>query len=464
MTAGKQSDWQKPPSSVHWVDAADNPWGVRLLDVRSFTTTMISTSTDPKCAENAVSFGRDDGLGFVGQSPLVDRVAAASLRLPIDGWLADGALFIPREMEHKWALFYHRRQILCVRSWKREVQVVAEVEPHAGHVEVVAVRGTFTSVDEDPDFTVRALDYLLRSHALRELYPAPLPLEMENDPSKASMWCFSLFGNMALYATPLSIARRDPEAPLRTISLLHIAAARGDEAAMRGQMAAGVPRDVLGPDGLAPLHWALMCNALGPTTMLLDLGAPAGLRSADGVTPLMIAVELGSREKADLLLELGVEVNAQDDRGYAALHRAAEMGNAELVELLLRHGASPAIEAQGQTPRALAEARGENAVVALLRDHGTRASRTPPAPDSAKAADEEKKPRFDRFVGRVEDLVWASCVSCKRKVRGPICEAYPDGIPEEILDGRIDHKTPYPGDHGLIYLPVRPEHGDVEAE
>ncbi len=65
--------------------------------------------------------------------------------------------------------------------------------------------------------------------------------------------------------------------------------------------------------------------------------------------------------------------------------------------------------------------------------------------------------QMERFVGNVEDLVWASCVSCRRKTRGPVCEAYPGGIPEAILRGSIDHKTPYPGDQGLTYLPVRPE-------
>ena len=72
-------------------------------------------------------------------------------------------------------------------------------------------------------------------------------------------------------------------------------------------------------------------------------------------------------------------------------------------------------------------------------------------------ADDQKRARLDRFVGRVEDLVWASCVSCLRKSRGPVCEAYPDGIPEVILNGKVDHKTPYPGDRGLTYLPVRPD-------
>jgi hypothetical protein len=81
-------------------------------------------------------------------------------------------------------------------------------------------------------------------------------------------------------------------------------------------------------------------------------------------------------------------------------------------------------------------------------------------PDSP-STDEVEWPRLDRFVGRVEDLVWASCVSCLRKARGPICEAYPDGIPEVILNGNVDHKTPYPGDHGLTYLPAWPETSDT---
>ncbi len=34
------------------------------------------------------------------------------------------------------------------------------------------------------------------------------------------------------------------------------------------------------------------------------------------------------------------------------------------------------------------------------------------------------------------------------------CDAFPDGIPEEILFGPFDHTEPYPGDHGLRYSPL----------
>ena len=84
---------------------------------------------------------------------------------------------------------------------------------------------------------------------------------------------------------------------------------------------------------------------------------------------------------------------------------------------------------------------------------------TPPPdpPGPAKPLTEaERIARLDRFIGRVEDLVWSACVSCVRKSRGPVCEAFPDGIPECILDGRVRHTEPYPGDHGLIHLPITP--------
>src|SRR5688572_28869153 len=61
--------------TVAWVRAADNPWGVDVLDVRPVTLTMMSVSSDPTCAENAISYGQDDGRGFAGVEPEVSRVA-----------------------------------------------------------------------------------------------------------------------------------------------------------------------------------------------------------------------------------------------------------------------------------------------------------------------------------------------------------------------------------------------------
>lgn len=37
----------------------------------------------------------------------------------------------------------------------------------------------------------------------------------------------------------------------------------------------------------------------------------------------------------------------------------------------------------------------------------------------------------------------------------PVCEAFPQGIPEEILNGKNKHLTPFPGDHDLQFIPVK---------
>jgi hypothetical protein len=146
------------PTELHGLEPSDNPWGVPVLDVRPVTLTTISTSADRKCAENATSFVQDDGIGFIGIEPPGTRNVTVGLRFPIDRMLADGALFIPTEMEHKWAIYFHRGQLLFIRSWLRQVQAVAFTQSHGDYIEITALRGAFVAPDEESSFSVRVLD------------------------------------------------------------------------------------------------------------------------------------------------------------------------------------------------------------------------------------------------------------------------------------------------------------------
>jgi len=202
---------------IPWIEAADTPWGVPVLDVRGVTQHMISTSADPQCAANAISFGGDDGSAFAADKPASPRVIGALIRFRVNAPLPDGALFRPRQMEHKWAIFHHQQRILFVRSWTRKLYALAELSSGEGYVEVKKISGVFVDEEEHPLFTTMMVDFLLRSHVLGMVYPAPLPEGLEKTPFEAAMWCFQMFGNPALCATHHIIPLTMPEPPLEVL-------------------------------------------------------------------------------------------------------------------------------------------------------------------------------------------------------------------------------------------------------
>ena len=47
------------------------------------------------------------------------------------------------------------------------------------------------------------------------------------------------------------------------------------------------------------------------------------------------------------------------------------------------------------------------------------------------------------------------CIECAH-YRGLLeCDAFPEGIPTEIVTGEHDHREPYNGDNGIRFEPVR---------
>ena len=352
--------------AIRWIDPPGTPWPVPVLDVRPVTLTMQSYSQDPQMAANAVSYGHDDGLSFIDQRPPVERTVQLKLRYRVDPLLADGALFLPRAMEHKWAVFHHLGRLLFVRSWQRSVVVTASTNTEAGWVEVVDAQGVFTGADEPPTFTEATVDFIIRTHALHLAHPAPLAADPGDDLGGAALWSFSMFGNFAQFATHHRFSLLSPEVPLRSLSLFHIAVARGDLAAAQAQLDLGVPIGLLAGDGSTAMQWALGSGHVAIMAWLLERGLSVDARNDNGTTSLMNAVQDNNLEAIAWLLDQGAEPNAADDRGFTSLHRAAERGLAETVRLLLQKGAEPDSIAQGQTALSLAQARGHSEIISLL--------------------------------------------------------------------------------------------------
>lgn len=350
--------------------AGESPWGVPVLDVRPVTLGMLSTSSNRSCAENMMMLSRDDGTRFVGVAPNSSLQFHSGLRFRIEGSLAEGVLFKPDEMEHKWAIYYLNSRLVFVRSWTLEVMLTAETEIRGDWLEITSCRGTLIPHSDDASWQKRLLDYMIRTHCLQSAFPVPLQNEeMASDASAAAMFCMSTFGNLAEAATHHLLSEAPPDRPLRTNSLLHIAVAKNNAERVRELLADGIPIDLPAQDGLTPLHWALAGEDDSMIQLLLDSGSPVDVRSAEGATPLMNAVQGNAADRVAFFIRQGADVNASDNRGFTSLHRAAEMGLLDIAKQLVEAGAETDVEAEGHTPKSLAKARNEAAMTRFLNSH-----------------------------------------------------------------------------------------------
>ena len=55
-------------------------------------------------------------------------------------------------------------------------------------------------------------------------------------------------------------------------------------------------------------------------------------------------------------------------------------------------------------------------------------------------------------------LIMPICLYCTHYDRsvlrdGYFCAAFPDGIPDEIIESQLDHRDPVDGDHGIQFNP-----------
>lgn len=347
------------------IEPSENPWGIKLIDLRSISQTMTSTSKDRQMAINAISYGQEDGTTFWNQKPNNNTTIPSNISIPIDGTLAPGVLFTPSTMEHKWAIYFDGEYLIFIRSWLREVMVTAKTSQKNGQLIVEAITGEFAE-GETEQFTNSFLNFLLISHAINEDIPAPLPKRLETETGTAGLWAFSSYGNKANYGTFDENFIAPTSGKLRSHSLLHIAVAKSDMDEIEKQVNNGINVNSLAGDGLATLHWSVAPENTESMEKLLKLGADPNVKTIQGATPIMNAVQSNKMEHLKILMESGALINAQDNRGFTALHRAAEMGNLEIVELLLANGADKNIEAESHTALSLATARDNKQIMELL--------------------------------------------------------------------------------------------------
>lgn len=192
---------------------------------------------------------------------------------------------------------------------------------------------------------------------------------------------------------------------------LLLAAAQGDAATIRAEIAAGTPVDTRNTKGETALLLATHANQIEAARALIDFGADVNARDeiedspylyagarghleilrltldhgADlsslnrfGGTALIPAAERGHVETVATLIAAGVDVNHVNRLGWTALMEAVILADGgprhrQIVDLLLQAGADPNIpDFDGLTPLQHAQQRGFDAMAALIVKGGGR--------------------------------------------------------------------------------------------
>ena len=189
-------------------------------------------------------------------------------------------------------------------------------------------------------------------------------------------------------AVAANLAARDAE----RVGELCLAAGRNDVLALRRALAAGVPASAADYDGRCGLHIAAAKGADAAIRYLLDHGADPSAKDAFGTTPLFEAVVNGHATASAMLRAAGGTLGlrsaafaaaaaAGHESGAAAARRArdagtlmcavASSGDVPFLTALLANGLSPdAADYDRRTGLHLAAALGRTQVLSLLLDAG----------------------------------------------------------------------------------------------
>lgn len=354
--------------NLQWIEAEDNPWNIRVLDLRPLSQTLISTSENLQGANNALSYNLEDGSYFKNKKPLINKSIEVQCSIPTNGKLEEGTLFRPFVMEHKWAIFYRDHKIIVVRGWQRNVFVVADTHQDKNNLIITKIHGKFIFEEEPEEYTRTTLLFLLHSYCIGDIVPVPIPEDLIEDTNSAAIWVFQNFGNLADYGFVGTNFKYQTENNLKSDSLLHFAIAKEDINAINTALQNGFDLHSLGTRNFTPLQWSLHVN---PKILihLVQKGARVNNSDDAGETALMSAVELNSLEHIKLLIHYGSIVDAKNENGFTALHKAAEMGNFKIVKYLLEKGADYNLFAQGYSPLDLALKSKHKKVIRLLKKY-----------------------------------------------------------------------------------------------
>lgn len=199
------------PPSVQWLSKDDpkNPFVVDGYDCLAFVRSMLSSTQDPGVAASFTELRGSLGQEHVGRFPSDSVALDCRLAYPFDGETSEGVLFKAARMEEKWDIYLYGDRLYFSRSWTGGLAFVAQFGVAGGSLTISQISASSSGTGMDYRYAVRQVDYLVRSHILKESLPHPLPTGLDRDPASVGLFSFSQYGWLCCFGTFDETLRRD---------------------------------------------------------------------------------------------------------------------------------------------------------------------------------------------------------------------------------------------------------------
>ena len=196
---------------VQWLakDDPKNPFAADGYDCLAFVRSMLSTTKDPAVVASFAALRASLGRDYVGTVPSDAVALDCRLEYPFEGETSEGILFKASHMEEKWDIYLYEGRLYFCRSWTGALTFVAHFTT-TGHALIInQILASSSGTGMDYRYAIRQVDYLVRSHLLKQSHPHPLPAGFDRDPTSVGMFSFGQYGWLCCFGTFDDTLRRD---------------------------------------------------------------------------------------------------------------------------------------------------------------------------------------------------------------------------------------------------------------
>jgi hypothetical protein len=191
----------KPPveKQFPWIPVGEgNPFNAPLMDIRDFSLSMTSTTSDQSIAENYSKSRQSNGEEFIGAEPAHSISIPCNIKYPHNGEDLDGVVYKSPQMEVKWDIYACGEWFYFVRSWTSDLIYKVRYQNSDGALKLNEI---FTTKELAPE-AEQVVHSIMLTHALGRVWPFPAPKHIDpREGKKIAMYMFANFGSKATLVT-----------------------------------------------------------------------------------------------------------------------------------------------------------------------------------------------------------------------------------------------------------------------